>query len=43
MIHTVMISYQEPGGACEGRDQVALGYKFGGQSDLSQADYIRTK
>ena len=35
-----MISYQ---GACDGRAQVTLGYRSGGQSDWGQADYIRTK
>ena len=30
-------------GACDGRAQVTLGYRSGGQSDWGQTDYIRTK
>ena len=33
MTHLGMISYQGPAGACDGRAQVALGYRSGGQSD----------
>ena len=43
MAHLGMISYQGSAGACDGRAQVTLGYRSGGQSDWGQADYIRTK
>ena len=43
MTHLGMISYQGPAGARDGRAQVTLGYRSGGQSDWGQAYYIRTK
>ena len=32
MTHLGMISYQGLAGACDGRAQVTLGHRFGGQS-----------
>ena len=33
MTHLGMSSFQGPAVACDGRAQVTLGYRFGGQSD----------
>ena len=37
------LNYQGPADACDGRAQVTLRYRSGGQSDLGHTDYIRTK